>query len=490
MSDGSAPSPPNPQAPDPVDVGPPAPGAAADGPAAPEGARDGASNGPRHAKRDFRLFLSSHVSNELGGAVTEVALPLTAVVLLGATPMQVGVLAAADQAAFLLLGLPAGAWVDRMRSRTVMMAADAARVLLLASVPVAYLLGVLDMAVLVAVALLLGCARLFADVADHTYLPSLVGPDRLVQGNSRLEAVRSASGFAGPGIAGTAVQVFGAAGTLGANALTSLASLLFLGAIRTREPDPAPVGRTGLAGQIREGVAFLLGHRLLRLIVLETALINLFMSAIFAIEVLFLTRTVGLPPAVVGWMMAGATLGALVGAGVTGRLAAAVGQARLIWLSALVTMPFGLLLPLAAPDWRAGVYVLASAVLAAGTVCYNICQIAYRQRECPPELLGRMTATVRTIVWGVIPVSALMGGAVADLVGVREAVAVFAVAMALCPLVLVFSPLRRMRGFDDGEQGAAPEPEAGPGAGAGADPNGGPDADPDGGPDAVRPPTP
>lgn len=477
MSDGPTPSSPTPQAPDPTNGEPAAHRAA-----------DGAPRDARRARRDFRFFLSSHVSNELGGAVTMVALPLTAVVLLGATPMEMGLLAAAEHAAFLLLGLPAGAWVDRMRRRTVMMAVESARLVLLAAVPAAYLLGVLDIAVLLVVALLLGCARLFGDVADHSYLPSLVGQDRLVEGNARLEAVRTASSFAGPGVAGTAVQAFGAVGTLGANALTALASLLFLGAIRTREPDPAPAGRTGLAGQIREGVAYLLGHRLLRLIVLETALLNLFMSAIFAIEVLFLTRTVGLPPAAIGWMLGGATLGGLAGAAVTGRLASAVGQARLIWLSPLVTMPFGLMLPLAAPDWRAGLFVLGSAVMAAGTVCYNICQVAYRQRECPPELLGRMTATIRTVVWGVIPVSGLMGGAVADVLGVREAIAVFAVAMALSPLVLVFSPLRRMRGFDDGDRQAGPEagPRGAPEGGQGV----GPEADPDGGAEAARPPTP
>ncbi|WP_275041811.1 MFS transporter [Nocardiopsis baichengensis] len=160
-------------------------------------------------------------------------------------------LAAAEQAAFLLLGLPAGVWVDRMRRRTVMMAADAARLVLLASVPLAYAFGLLDPAFLVGVALLLGCARLFGDVADRTYLPSLVGADRLVDGNSRLQAVRSASGFAGPGIAGTLVQVLGAAGTLGANALTALVSLSFLGpsapASPPRSPCAAPEWRGGSA---------------------------------------------------------------------------------------------------------------------------------------------------------------------------------------------------------------------------------------------------
>ncbi|WP_051060472.1 MFS transporter [Nocardiopsis baichengensis] len=220
-----------------------------------------------------------------------------------------------------------------------------------------------------------------------------------------------------------------------------------------------------MAGRIREGVAYLLGHRLLRLIVLNTALINLFMSAIFALEVLFLTRTAGLPPAAVGWMMAGATLGAIAGAAVTRRLSEAMGQARLTWVSGLVTMPFGLLLPLAAPDWKAGLFVLGSAVLAAGTAMYNTCQIAYRQRECPPELLGRLTATIRTIVWGLIPLSALLGGAVAELIGVREAIAVFAVGMALSPLVLVFSPLRRMRDFavPEREQGGGEEGDGGEG---------------------------
>lgn len=145
----------------------------------------------RRRRRDFRLFMSSHICNELGGSITYVALPLMAVLTLDASAMQAGLLSAAEHAAFLLLGLPAGAWVDRMRKRRVMMAADLARAVLLTALPVAYLLDLHSMPLLYAVALLLGCARLFGDVADQSYLPTLIGKDTLIAGNSKLETVRS-----------------------------------------------------------------------------------------------------------------------------------------------------------------------------------------------------------------------------------------------------------------------------------------------------------
>lgn len=166
----------------------------------------------RTRRRDFRLFMSSHICNELGNSITYVALPLMAVLTLHASAMEVGLLAAAEQAAFLLLGLPAGAWVDRMRRRSVMIAADLARTVLLTGLPLAYLSGLHSMPLLYAVALLLGCARLFGDVADQSYLPTLVGESTLIGGNSKLETVRSAAEFSGPGVAGFLVQLFGPAG--------------------------------------------------------------------------------------------------------------------------------------------------------------------------------------------------------------------------------------------------------------------------------------
>ncbi|MGW2997058.1 MFS transporter, partial [Streptomyces sp. NPDC001193] len=293
----------------------------------------------RRQRRDFRLFMSSHICNELGGSITYVALPLMAVLTLDASAMQTGLLSAAEHAAFLLLGLPAGAWVDRMRKRRVMMAADLARALLLTALPVAYLLDLHSMPLLYAVALMLGCARLFGDVADQSYLPTLIGKDTLIAGNSKLETVRSGAEFAGPGVAGFLVQLLGAAGTLAGQAVTSLVSVVLLGRIEAREEKPEPAPRRHLLRDIREGLSYVLSHRILRLIALNTAAVNLFLSAVMAIEVLFLTRTVGLPPAAIGWVLTTATIGSVLAATAADRVTRAVGAARLTWLSLLVTMP-------------------------------------------------------------------------------------------------------------------------------------------------------
>ncbi|MEV7557460.1 MFS transporter [Streptomyces sp. NPDC089795] len=402
----------------------------------------------RRQRRDFRLFMSSHICNELGGSVTYVALPLMAVLALDASAMQAGLLSAAEHAAFLVLGLPAGAWVDRMRKRHVMMAADLARAVLLTALPVAYLLDLHSMPLLYVVALLLGCARLFGDVADQSYLPTLIGKDTLIAGNSKLETVRSGAEFAGPGIAGFLVQLLGAAGTLAGQAVTSLVSVVLLGRIAAREEKPAPAPRRHLLRDIREGLSYVLSHRILRLIALNTAAVNLFLSAVMAIEVLFLTRTVGLPPAAIGWVLTTATIGSVLAATAADRVTRAVGAARLTWLSLLVTMPFGLLLPLADKDWRIGLFVLGSLVQSAGVTLYNICQVTYRQTVCPPHLLGRMTATMRFLVWGVLPLSGLLAGLLGQLLGVRDALWVCAAALSAAPLVLLCSPLRRMRTFE------------------------------------------
>ncbi|MFE1876334.1 MFS transporter [Streptomyces sp. NPDC059496] len=416
----------------------------------------------RRRRRDFRLFMSSHICNELGGSITYVALPLMAVLTLDASAWQAGLLSAAEHAAFLLLGLPAGAWVDRMRKRRVMMAADLARAVLLTALPVAYLLDLHSMPLLYAVALLLGCARLFGDVADQSYLPTLIGKDTLIAGNSKLETVRSGAEFAGPGVAGFLVQLLGAAGTLAGQAVTSLVSVVLLGRIGAREEKPEPAPRRHLLRDIREGLGYVLSHRILRLIALNTAAVNLFLSAVMAIEVLFLTRTVGLPPAALGWVLTTATIGSVLAATAADRVTRAVGAARLTWLSLLVTMPFGLLLPLADNDWRIGLFVLGSLVQSAGVTLYNICQVTYRQTVCPPHLLGRMTATMRFLVWGVLPLSGLLAGLLGELLGVRNALWLCAAALSAAPLVLLCSPLRRMREFEDDA------PEVGAGAGAGA----------------------
>lgn len=395
--------------------------------------------------RDFRLLLAGAAAGQVGAQVTLVALPLVAVLELKAPAFQVGLLTAAETAAFLLIGLPAGAWVDRMRKLTLMIRADAVRCLAMASVPLAAVAGVLTMAQLYVVALVVGVATVFFDVAHQSYLPQLLPREHLVAGNGALETVRSSAQVAGPGLGGGLVQLVGAHLAIVADAVGYAVSALFLLAIRRPESKPEPVPGASLRKEVAEGLRFVLGHPLLRVIAGTTALGNFFTAMLMATQTIFLVRVLDLPPAAIGVMLSASAVGGLAGALCAGRLAGRFGQARIIWLSALVTGPFALLWPLSGKGLAAALFALASGVVFFGAVVYNVAQVSFRQTLCPPRLLGRMNATLRFMMWGTLPLGALVGGAVADASGARAALWICAIGFLAVPLPLLLSPLRRMR---------------------------------------------
>ncbi|WP_308425857.1 MFS transporter [Nonomuraea cavernae] len=397
---------------------------------------------------DFRRFLGSHVANELGGNISRVALPLVAVLVLHAGALEVGLLSALQTVAFLVIGLPAGVWVDRMRRRRVMVAADLVRGLLLASIPLAYTLGLLSIWVMFAVALLVGAAQVFNDVADQTYLPELVSKDDLGSGNSKLEFVRAGGSLAGPSAGGALVQLLGAPVTVLATALTSLGSALLLGSIRT--PDrlaPRAEERPGMWSGIREGLAFVWEDRLLRAITVTTAGTNLCLSAVLGLSVLFLAEVVRLPPGLIGVLLMSGAVGGLLGGLTGGWLFKRYGTARVTWLAISVTSPFGLLLPMTQADWRMSFFSITSIALSWGAILYNVGQLTYRQTVAPEHMLGRVNATVRFVVWSTMPLGALLGGVVAQQIGVRQALWVFMGGRLISFVPLLFSPLPRLRDF-------------------------------------------
>ncbi|WP_344579800.1 MFS transporter [Nonomuraea roseoviolacea] len=398
---------------------------------------------------DFIRFLSSHVANELGSNISRVAFPLVAVLVLHAGAFEVGLLSALQTAAFLAIGLPAGVWVDRLSKRRVMIAADLVRFVLLASVPVAYALGLLSIGMLLVVALLAGTAQVFDDVADQTYLPELVDRQSLSSGNSKLEFVRSGGALAGPSLGGVLVQALGPPLTVLATALASLGSALFLASIRAPERRVRAEDRPNRMWRgIREGLVFVWGDRLLRAIVATTAGTNLCVSAVLGLSVLFLAEEVGLAPGVIGVLLMSGAVGGLLG-GLTGsRLFARYGTARVTWLSIAVSSPFGLLLPMTQADWRVSFFTVTSIALSWGAILYNVGQLTYRQSVAPEGMLGRVNATVRFVVWSTMPVGALLGGLVAQHVGVRTALWVFMCGRLVSFVPLLFSPLPRMRDFD------------------------------------------
>lgn len=397
--------------------------------------------------RDFRgLFLSTTVS-QFGQQITVLALPLAAVVALGASELEVGVLTAMTTLSFLLIGLPAGAWIDRMRRRRVLINADVARAAVLLTVPLAWWAGALTIWHLYVAALVIGVFTVFFEVAYQSYLPHLVGRANLVEGNAKLEAVRSTAQVGGPALAGQLIAWLTAPVALAADAIAMGASALFVVRIRRREPEPQTEHGSKLIDEIREGLAFVLRNRLLASIVACTGWANLCAAAFMAMAVVFLSRDLALSPGQIGLLFSITGLGGLVGALLTRHLTAWWGEGRTIWLSMLVFTPGMLLLPGAEAGGSVWLAAAGMAYSGIGIVVYNITQVSFRQRLTPDRMLGRMNATVRFLVWGMRPLGALFGGVIGQFHGARTALWAAALAACLAFLPVLLSPLRNMRGL-------------------------------------------
>ncbi|NUT94240.1 MAG: MFS transporter [Saccharothrix sp.] len=392
--------------------------------------------------RDFRLLWAGDTISYFGASVGRVVLPLLAAGTLAATPFQMGLLTAANTAAFLLIGLPAGVWVDRMRRRPIMLTADFVRFGLLLSVPVAWWLGSLTLVHLIVVALLVGTATVMFDIAYQSYLPVLVGRDQLVEGNSKLTASQSVAEVSGPAIAGGIAQAVGAANGVLGTGLGYLASALFLMRIRTHEPEPKRAEQPNLVAEIKEGLRFVFGNRSLRAIVGTTGTANFFGGMGMAVIVLFLARVLDLSDGVIGLILTSAGMGGVLGALTANRWNKRFGQLRVIWLVMLVTQPFGLLIPLGGADWRLVFVFVGDLAVAYGAIVYNIAQVSYRQAICPDHLLGRMNASIRFVVWGSMPLGGLVGGVLGGQIGIVQTLWLAMAGQAMAVLWVLFSPLR------------------------------------------------
>lgn len=407
---------------------------------------------------DFRQLWAAESVSQVGTQITLLALPVLAVGVLGATPMEMGVLTALETAAFLVVGLPAGAWVDRWHRRRVLMSSDLIRAAALGSLPVAYALDVLALPHLFVVAAVTGTATVFFDVAYQSYLPALVTRDQIVDGNGKLEASRAVAQVAGPGLAGVLLRFLGAPLLIAADAVSFLVSAFFIGRIRHVDQAPDRSARRRLRSEIAEGLSFVLRHPLLRRIVACTGTANLFTSISTTLLVLFALRTLGIPESTLGFVLSAGAVGGLLGAVTATRFAALVGEGRAIPLSALLLLPFAALTPLAAVGAPEVLLVVGTFGFSWAVVVYNVVQVSFRQRLCPPALLGRMNASVRFLVFGTMPLGALLGGALGTWIGVLPTLWIAAAGQVLAAAWVVTSPLIGMRELpDDAAGGSAPD---------------------------------
>jgi MFS family permease len=404
---------------------------------------------------------SAETISQFGTQVTILALPLVAIVTLDVSAFEVALLGVVDFAPFILVSLPAGVWVDRMRRRQILVVADAGRALLLATIPLAYWLDVLTIGQLYAVGFLFGTLTVFFDVAYQSYLPSLVGRDQLVEGNSKLEISRSGAQLAGPSIAGPVIELLTAPIALVVDAISFLSSAAFLFRIKREEelPErPQEKEKRRMRRDLGEGLRYVLGHRYLRWIAASTATFNFFSNVMFAIFLVYAVRELELSPTTIGLIFALANVGYLIGAVTTSRISARLGVGPTIVLGA--AMGAGtLLIPLAPQDSPIPYLIAGQALVGFGLPLYNVTQVSLRQAITPERLQGRMNSVMRFIVWGVIPLGALAGGAIASAVGLRAAIWVGAIGVSLAFLPVLISPVRSLRTVPESTE-TLPEGEA------------------------------
>lgn len=413
---------------------------------------------------DFLKLWGGQTIAMLGSRVTELALPLTAILLLDAGPTSLGLLNVAEYLPFTLVTLFVGVLADRYRRRPLLIGANLGRALILAVVPVLAVTDQLSMSALYIVAFLVGILTAQFDVAYQAYVPVLVHRDQLVEANSKLQSTRSIAETGGKGFAGVLVQVFTAPGAILVDCVTYLVSAVSLMAIRSPEPraEENPRERRGMWREIGEGLRVTLGHRILRTVLLQAAWFNLLHDVVLVLFPLYGLKDLELGPALLGFIIAAASAGAFGGALIAGWLARRIGIGPAMVVG-MATSAVGLLsLPLATGPRVTQLTMLGAGYLISGVgiTIFNIHSVALRQAIIPNRLLGRVSATYRFVAWAVIPVGGLLAVALAQSLQARGALLVAGIGLLIGAVVFGFTGAGRIR-----EAPTADLPDAMPPAG-------------------------
>ena len=397
---------------------------------------------------DFLKLWGGETVSEFGSQVTVLALPTVAILILKATPFQIGLLGALEFLAFPVLGLVAGVYADRWRRRPIMIACDVGRAIALGTIPVAALLGVLSMSQLYVVAIFTGVFRVFFDVSYQSYLPALIDRSDLIEGNSKLQVSESAAQIGGPPLAGVLIQLIGGAKAIALDAASFLVSAIAIWAIRKPEPTPSPATEAGVKGflpEMKEGIAVVFGNRYLWRIAGCTATSNLGSNILFAVFLIFTYRILNLKPGAVGLIFGIGAIGFLIGALIASATAKRLGLGMALAVSIGVGALANLATPLALYVAPVVVLTILAFIAFAGGPIYNINQVSLRQAITPDRVQGRMNATMRTIVWGTIPIGSFLGGILGSTVGIVQTIVIGAAIEALAVGWIVLGPVIRLR---------------------------------------------
>jgi MFS family permease len=401
---------------------------------------------------DFRRLWAATGVSMLGSFVTRTALPFAAILVLGAGAAEVGLIRGAELVAGLVVGLFAGAWVDRLRRRPILIWADLGRAVVLASVPVAYVLGSLTLAQLVVVAVGTAILTTFFDTADRAYLPTVIGRDRLVEANSTLTGTSATAEFVGFGISGWLIQWLTAPIAIAVDAVSFLVSAVFLRGIRGEEPAPRPSGaREPVLTEIREGLVRTLGDPILRPLALADAAVAGFWGVFGSVFFVFATD-LGFSPAIVGMVAAVGGLASLAGAAIAGRAASRMGIGPFL-IGTLVLVSIGNSAIALAPDASiiGLAFVLTQQILSdSAMTAYDVIAVSIRQATVDDATLGRVVASFHVLAVAAMLVGTVVGAAVAETVGLRAAMWLGAGGGFLALAILASSRVRALRTMPGG----------------------------------------
>src|SRR4029077_4745617 len=424
--------------------------------------------------RNFLMLWTSETISQFGSQFTGLALPLTAIIILGAKSVEVGILIFAGSVPWLLFGLIAGVWIDRHRKQRIMVTSNILRGSLLALIPITAVLGIitkLGLPFLYAISFAVGFLQVFFDITYQSYLPSLVRRDQLIEGNRNLQASASTAQVAGPTLAGIIISIVTAPIAIVFDALSFFASALELGRIDHEEVIDKEIVKPSVLTDIREGLHVVFGNRILRMIAGCTGTSNFFWTALGTLFLLYLIQpspaglgvSTSLAGVTAGIIFSVASVGALVGVVVSTKVAKTIGVGPAILVSIMIGSLGGIPYYLSgsltvSPLFSLGGFGVNWSMLAImggqfvtfiGTVVYNVNQVSLRQAIVPLRLQGRMNATMRFLVWGTIPLGAIAGGLLGEFLGLRTAIGIAILGGSLSFLWILLSPVRSLKSIPE-----------------------------------------
>lgn len=398
--------------------------------------------------RRFWVYWSAYSTSTFGTAITAVALPLTAVQVLHANALETGLLAAAAYVAWLVIGLPAGAIVQRLPLRGAQVWMDIARFLALLSVPVSWWMGMLSIVQLVIVALVISFADVIFFVASATFIPSIVPKEELQAKNSLMSGTHAVSQLGGPSLGGLLVQVLGPVVTVAIDALSYLASAILLRTLPSTKTE-AIRSNSSIRKEVAEGLRFTMSDSVMRATLWNATIINFIGGIQLALFAIYLVRELNTPALMIGVLLAAEGLGSLLGASIVTPLTKRVGSAQSCLYASVVLCMGAFLIPIGSGISAYAFFAVGCILFAVGTVITSTTTRTYRQLATPTQLVSRVMASVRFISWGAVPVGSLLAGILGSAIGLRETLIVGAFISLASVIVLFVSPVRKLRNFPE-----------------------------------------